>query len=211
MSSPSNDGGSEGFSPPPPPPPPHRSANEASPRNRSTSFSISDILSEDIGRSKHRRRTNSGDSVFSNASPSSSPPLDYGDERLLGGVASADNGCGSSFLLSDAATMMTSPQETKSIRLTDSSHTHPIQTTPTQTNNPNASITLSPFNPTLLQMLGQQSTPTSKEREDFFSDSLGMLSTVALYHNELSSTAGTPVQERMAAMKLISNSGELYM
>ena len=47
-----------------------------------------------------------------------------------------------------------------------------------------------------------------------FSDSLGMLSTVALYHSELSSlnsssgSGSTPVQHRLAAMRLASGSGK---
>lgn len=52
-------------------------------------------------------------------------------------------------------------------------------------------------------------------QEDAFSDSLCMLSTVALYHGELSglnsssSLGGSPpVQDRLAAMRLASASGE---
>ena len=74
----------------------------------------------------------------------------------------------------------------------------------------NNSLSMSPFNASLLQVLGQQSTPTSQD--DVFEDSLGMLSTVALYHGELSNTsvsgASTPMQERLAAMRISSASGK---
>ena len=75
----------------------------------------------------------------------------------------------------------------------------------------NSSITASPFNANILQVLGQQqmTTPTSKSM-DILDDSLGMLSTVALLDSEMSdvnTSAGTSVQERLAGMKITSHHG----
>ena len=77
----------------------------------------------------------------------------------------------------------------------------------------NSSLTLSPFNPTLLHTLSQPAATPTSNRDDVLNDSLGMLSTVALYHSELSSintTSGTPVQERLANMRLASSSSGKY-
>lgn len=70
----------------------------------------------------------------------------------------------------------------------------------------NSSVTSSPFDPSFLHSLGQQTSPTVKD--DLLSDSLGMLSTVALYHGELSSTLGTPVQNRLADIRISSSCGK---
>ena len=82
--------------------------------------------------------------------------------------------------------------------------------TPSRSNN--SSITASPFNASLLQVLGQQpvTTPTNKSR-DILDDSLGMLSTVALLDSEISNvntTAGTSVQEKLAGMMINSHRGK---
>ena len=84
--------------------------------------------------------------------------------------------------------------------------TQPSRNTPTQPSR-NSSLSMSPFNANLLQVFGQQSSPASQD--NVFEDSLGMLSTVALYHSELSNTSGasTPMQDKLAAMRIASTSG----
>lgn len=95
----------------------------------------------------------------------------------------------------------------------------------------NNSLSSSPFNASILSALGHQQTPGPQVRqwviellryrmadilmssqEDVLTDSLGILSTVALYHSELSSLSegncSTPVHERIEAMRIASCSGK---
>ena len=88
---------------------------------------------------------------------------------------------------------------------------HPVASMSTPPLHPsrhlNSSLTASPFDPSFLHTLGQQVSPT--EKEDLLSDSLGMLSTVAIYHSELSSSMGTPIQNKLADIRITSSYGEL--
>lgn len=86
---------------------------------------------------------------------------------------------------------------------------HPVaigSTPPMHPRQVNSSLSASPFDPSFLHALGQQTSPT--EKEDLLSDSLGMLSTVAMYHSELSSSLGTPIQNKMADIRITSSYGE---
>ncbi len=87
---------------------------------------------------------------------------------------------------------------------------HPVAsiggTSPMHPRQHNSSLSASPFDPSFLHALGQQTSPT--EKEDLLSDSLGMLSTVAMYHGELSSSLGTPIQNKMANVRITSSYGE---
>ena len=73
---------------------------------------------------------------------------------------------------------------------------------------------VSPFNANLLLALGQRPSPSQEEKEELFGEnSLGVLSEVAQYHSELSGAEGnssleTPVQERMANIRLVSTAGK---
>ena len=72
---------------------------------------------------------------------------------------------------------------------------------------------VSPFNTNVLLAIGQRPSPSREEKEELFGESsLGMLSEVAQYHSELSGAEGnssldTPMQERLANIRLISTAG----
>lgn len=178
-----------------------------SPKNRSSSFSISAILSDDIGSQKKSNYfltttpTSNGARLNNDRVHSETP------KRPREVDASRNNPprrhpqitlteAGSLIAPSTSTTVQAHPSHPVAMMGGNTPPLHPSR-------HLNSSLSASPFDPSFLHALGQQASPT--EKEDVLSDSLSMLSAVAMYHGELSSTLGTPIQNRMADIRITSS------